>query len=79
MFFFKKGVYSSSHCTNAVNKGTQMNISIHRVASIKQFTNTIKREDGTVFYTKTLRVEDNKDTWYEITLVSDDKENLEIK
>ena len=56
-----------------------MNISIHRVASIKQFTNTIKREDGTVFYTKTLRVEDNKDTWYEITLVSDDKENLEIK
>jgi len=55
-----------------------MNISIHRVESIKQFTNAITREDGTIFYTKTLRVED-KNTWYEITLVSDDKKNLEIK
>jgi hypothetical protein len=55
-----------------------MNISIHRVESIKQFTNAIVREDGTVFYTKTFRVED-KNTWYEIVLVSDNKENLEIK
>ena len=55
-----------------------MNISIHRVESIKEFTNTITREDGTVFYAKTLRVED-KNTWYEIVLVSDDKESLEIK
>jgi hypothetical protein len=59
-------------------KGTQMQISIHRVESIKEFTNTITREDGTVFYVKTLRVED-KNTWYEIALVSDDKESLEIK
>ena len=59
-------------------KGTQMNISIHRVESIELFTNAIKREDGTVFYTKTFRVED-KNTWYEIVLVSDDKQNLEIK
>jgi hypothetical protein len=56
-----------------------MNISIHRVASITQFTNAIKREDGTTFHTKTLRVEDNKGVWYEIVLVSDDKESLEIK
>ena len=55
-----------------------MNISIHRVTSIKEFNNPITRDDGTVFYTKTLRVED-KNTWYEIVLVSDDKENLEIK
>jgi hypothetical protein len=78
MFLCKKGVYSSSHCTNAVTKGTQMNISIHRVESIKEFSNAHTREDGTVFYVKTLRVED-KNTWYEIVLVSDDKENLEIK
>jgi hypothetical protein len=55
-----------------------MNISIHRVESIKEFNNAHTREDGTVFYVKTLRVED-KNTWYEIVLVSDDKENLEIK
>ena len=55
-----------------------MNISIHRVESIKELTNSIKREDGTVFYVKTLRVKD-KNTWYEIVLVSDEKENLEIK
>jgi hypothetical protein len=55
-----------------------MNISIHRVKKITEFNNSITREDGTVFFVKVLRVED-KDTWYEITLVSDDKENLEIK
>jgi hypothetical protein len=55
-----------------------MNISIHRVKKITQHNNPIEREDGTVFFVKTLRVEDNN-TWYEITLVSDDKENLEIK
>jgi len=56
-----------------------MNISIHRVEQITQFTQTVKREDGTVFFVKTLRVEDNKGTWYEITFVSDDKQSLEIK
>ena len=56
-----------------------MNISIHRVKKITQFNNPIKREDETVFYVKTLRVEDKDSTWYEIVLVSDDKENLEIK
>ena len=55
-----------------------MNISIHRVKKITEFNNPIEREDGTVFFVKTLRVEDNN-TWYEITLVSDDKESLEIK
>ena len=55
-----------------------MIISIHRVESIKEFNNAHTREDGTVFYVKTLRVED-KNTWYEIVLASDDKENLEIK
>ena len=55
-----------------------MNISIHRVESIQEFTNTYKKEDNTFFHTKTLRVED-KNTWYEIVLISEDKENLEIK
>jgi len=55
-----------------------MNISIHRVESIKEFNNEHTREDGTVFHVKTLRVED-KNTWYEIILVSDDQESLEIK
>ena len=55
-----------------------MNISIHRVESIKEFNKSHIRDDGTVFYVKTLRVED-KNTWYEITLVSEDKESLEIK
>lgn len=56
-----------------------MNISIHRVKKITQFDKPIVRDDGTVFFIKSFRVEDKDDTWYEITLVSDDKENLEIK
>lgn len=56
-----------------------MNISIHRVKKITEFNNPVTREDGTVFFVKTLRIEDKNDTWYEIVLISDDKENLEIK
>lgn len=56
-----------------------MNISIHRVKKITQFNNPITRDDGTVFFVKTLRVEDKDNTWYEIVLVADDKESLEIK
>jgi hypothetical protein len=56
-----------------------MNIGIHRVESIKEFNNTHTREDGTFFYVKTLRVEDDKGAWHEITLYSDKQKNLEIK
>jgi hypothetical protein len=56
-----------------------MNISIHRVESIKEHLNTHTREDGTFFYVKTLRVEDDNGVRYEITLYSDKQENLEIK